>query len=262
MSNILRGLSNPGSLWFWINQLNMISAIKARKDGAQKAVQKYINDNLPENSRLKMGRLSNLFTTQGISFKRNPAYVFQQLRNQQGLQMVDMKAQSSFAIAAGMNQRSQSVIDVDTDVTACFISSKTYPIIDQLLYGWDLYSVKPFDIMPWVLTSESGTSYTAQNGATYNTGTTFEAGLPASTNAYAFGPIKQARKYPTGELYHCSLSMELTQLANLFSEHYSQKLMDNSEVQILKVGVLLSGFESQSISYNLFKYLLFHQGVN
>lgn len=191
----------------------------------------------------------------------NPSLFFNKLQNLNGgLQKLGMGT-GTVTIPDLKTSMSEIFTNLDTTIQA-LPTDDEQPVFDDFRIQWRLYSSEPFTVMPWLFLTEAGETYTQSSTAESDLSMMAEAGVPAQNYSFQYGDLRVARPVLSDTVYETVITVDLTILANLYSDHITEKAFEEETPLVFKFGMLcfakLRAGSALAISHQYISSIAYH----
>jgi hypothetical protein len=221
-------------------------------------IQTYKN-NIARNRGLEMSfpvpssaqQLGNSLLSYGPVWKlgaNNPSLLLAEVSDLEGGEPILYTGSTTISIAAGNTKRVLDYHAISANVISKSSSDITVPM-------WNVYrrylfceSASPFVITPVLCVMENGETVTNSDYNGNDMNTAIQAALGAEDIAFAMLPSIQGIPNGDNSLFRCQFNVDLTRAANLYSQYFQQKEIEEQTAKVFELVLVASGSAGQSIT--------------
>jgi len=171
--------------------------------------------------------------------KDNPGFQINSILKFDGAVPIMSNHNKTLTTGAANYARGELLFDLGAQVQAESTDTDGYPVYSC----WTIQQVYKancmFCMIPFLALLENGESLASVDTDLENISSIYDAMNGNQENLVSFGPVYQSHVLGDGDEYILNFGLDLNQAANLYSNHYQRKELDEQTALVLQLGIIL-----------------------
>jgi len=171
--------------------------------------------------------------------KGNPGFNFNYEKKFDGATLIMSNHNKTITTGAANYARGELLFDLGAAVQAESTDVDGYPEYSCWDIQMEFKANQKFAMIPFLTLLENGESLASVDSDLENVVSIFDSMNGAGENLVSFGPVYQSLIIGDGDDYILRFGLDLQQAANLYSNHYQKKELEEENPLVLQLGVIL-----------------------